>query len=159
MRTVHVTDPARIEWAVRVVWAPRHRALFRRIGAWRRNKKSDSNWDFPDPGGGFGGDGCGTEILFFLLFILALVLAWWLVIPLLLLLLDGLIVFFLLLIGLGARILLRRPWTVEATSAAATHSVEITGWKRALRARDGIANGIKTGGAAAWPSLVLRRWD
>jgi hypothetical protein len=163
VRTVRVTDPSRVEWAVRVVWAPRHRALFRRIGAWRKRKRSDdgrsSRWDGPDL------FDVPADDFFFWIFValLALLVAglllWWVVIPLLLLLLDGLIVFVLLLAGLGARILIRRPWTVEAESGGYTGEVEITGWRRALRARDGIANGLRTGGAAAWPSLQLRRWD
>jgi hypothetical protein len=162
VRTVRVTDPSRVEWAVRVVWAPRHRALFRRIGAWRRNRDRTG----VDPGvlDAFdfvpGGDGsCATVLVVLFAVVLALLLLWWVVIPLLLLLLDVLILAILLLVGLGARVLVRRPWTVEAESEGYAGEVEITGWRRALRARDGIANGLRTGGAAAWPSLQLRRWD
>lgn len=163
MRTVRVFDPSHTEWAVRVVWAPRHRALVRRIGAWRRRTEADAgsrsgggsgNWfDFP------------ADDFFFWIFVavlailVAALLLWWVVIPLLLLLLDGLIVFLLLLVGVSARLVLRRPWTVEAAGEGYTHAVEVIGWRRALRARDGIANGLQTGGAAAWPSLSRREWD
>lgn len=161
MRTVRVTDPSRVEWAVRVVWAPRHRALVRRIGAWRRNKRKgkDRDWWDPDLSMLPGDDIFFWVVLAILVLVAGVLLLWWVVIPLLLLLLDVLIVLVLLLIGLAARILVRRPWTVEATSAAATHQLEVAGWRRALRARDGIARGLKSGGAAAWPSLALRRWD
>lgn len=163
MRTVRVTDPSRIEWEVRVVWAPRHRALFRRIGAWRRERRKDDggdgSWaDLFDLSGGEDG-----WVVVFLLAVFAVILlgllAWWVLIPLLLLLLDALILFVLLLAGLAARVFVRRPWTVEATCADATRQIEVAGWRRALRARDGIANGLTTGGGAAWPSLALRRWD
>lgn len=156
-------DSTHTEWAVRVVWAPRHRALVRRIGAWRRRTRDEEKRS------GSGGSGSWLDFpaddLFFWIFLAVLailaagLLLWWVVIPLLLLLLDILIVFVLLLLGLAARILIRRPWTVEAESASETHSVEVIGWRRALRARDGIANGLKTGGAAAWPSLSRREWD
>jgi len=162
VRTVKVTDPSRVEWAVRVVWAPRHRALFRRIGAWRKRKRgneSKSRWDGPDLSWLPADDIFFWVVVALLAILIGVLLLWWVVIPLLLLVLDGLIVFILVLVGISARVLLRRPWTVEAESASATRQIEITGWRRALRARDGIALGLKTGGAGAWPSLALRQWD
>lgn len=163
MRIVRVTDPSGVEWLVRVEWAPRHRALVRHFGAWRRGRKKEdgSRWDWiPDWFPSFPGDDILGPI-FVALFVLvaSALLLWWVVLPLLFLLIDALVLLALFVLGLGVRILLRRPWTVQASAGEQVRSVQIAGWRRALRARDGIAAGLKSGGPAAWPSLALRRWD
>lgn len=141
-------------------WAPRHRAFFRRFGAWRRRKKEDSRWDWIPDIPDFGGDNIiGAILLGLFAAIVAVLFLWWVVLPLLFLVIDALILLVLLVFGLGVRILLRRPWTVQARAGEHLRELEVTGWRRALRARDGMAAGLQTGGAPAWPSLALRRWD
>lgn len=158
---MRVTDPSGLEWAVRVEWAPRHRALFLRFGAWRRgtSKKNSSRWDWVPDFPVLGDDPISAVIGLVFVLIFLVVLIWLLVVPLLFLLIDAVIVLALLLLGLAVRVVFRRPWTVLATAGPHTHELQVTGWKRALRTRDGIAAGLQTGGAAAWPSLALRRWE
>jgi hypothetical protein len=164
VRTVTVIDPAHVTWDVRVVWAPRHRALVRRIGGWRKRKDRDgpgssdsgSGWDLPTM---WGDDFLFWIFVALLAVVVAALLLWWVVIPLLLLVLDGLIVFVLLVLGIGGRILVRRPWTVEASSPGETHQLKVVGWRRALRARDGVAEGLRMRGPASWPTLTAEQWD
>lgn len=106
-------------------------------------------------GGGGGGGGLGnldfgeaTLVIVGLLlaFILAAVLFWWLLLPLLLLLLDIVVVVILLLVAIVARVLFRRPWTVEARSAAGESvTAEVVGWRAALRRRDELADELRRG--------------
>lgn len=165
VRAIRVTDPSGVDWLVRVEWAPRHRALVRRVGAWRRGTRggrkkkgaSSSRWDwFPDIPAD---DILGPIFLALFVLLAAVLLLWWVVLPLLFLLVDALVLLVMLVLGLGVRVLLRRPWTVQATAGEHVRSVEIVGWRRAVRARDGIAAGLHTGGAAAWPALALRHWS
>jgi hypothetical protein len=94
---------------------------------------------------GFFDDPIGAVALV-LAWLLVLVLFWWLALPLLLLVLDVLVLVPLLLLGGLVKVLLRRPWRVEAVRpgpgrAGARHTVRdevaVAGWRRALRARDG----------------------
>ncbi len=158
MRTVRVTDPSRTEWTVCVRWRPRHEALFRRFGGWRRKKKRNAA-DELDPTSGFDLLGPVDSLTALVVLVVALAVFWWVALPLMLLLLDAVFVLIVVLIGMVVRVALRRPWLVDAVSAEQSFELPVIGWKRALRARDGIAGGLKSGGAAAWPSLDLRRWD
>jgi hypothetical protein len=145
VRSVQVTAPGDVPWTVRVVWMPRWRALATRFGGWRRRRKSDD--DLGDPadiagrvvdaastarpgsggsadagdGGGGGdfdlGDALIVIAVLFVVFIAAAALFWWVLLPVLLVLLDLLLVLILLLVAIVARVLFRRPWTVEAVSA------------------------------------------
>ncbi|MFI5890337.1 hypothetical protein ACIA5D_09475 [Actinoplanes sp. NPDC051513] len=164
MRTVGVTAPSGAAWRVRVVWAPRWRALARRFGGWR-SKRSGNSGDVVDGalqvggdvstsggggGGGGGGFSLGDEIaaivVIFIAFVLAAALFWWVLLPLLLLVLDVLIVLLLLAASVVARVLLRRPWTVEATAAGNPRITEqVVGWRAALRRRDEIADALSRG--------------
>ncbi|WP_433361725.1 hypothetical protein ACQPZX_29030 [Actinoplanes sp. CA-142083] len=164
MRTVGVTSPTGTAWSVRVVWAPRWRILARRFGGWR-SKRTETPGDVVDgtmqvasnvpPSGGGGGGGGGffsldnelAVIAFILIgFVLAAVLFWWVLLPLLLLVLDGMIVLLLLAVSVVARVLFRRPWTVEATAPGETLiAQEVVGWRAALRRRDEIADALARG--------------
>lgn len=99
VRVVRVTDLQGVQWQVSVCWRPRHRALVRRIGGWRRDKRKDrdngldnldpfSGIDAPDAGG------CVEDIAIGFAIVVAVIVSvgvfWWGVLPLLLLLLDGL---------------------------------------------------------------------
>lgn len=166
MRTVTVTDPAGVAWQVRVRWRPRHRALWRRFGGWRRGGRRH-DVDIPDPTGAIDGGFNIPDIVDDLLVGVALVVAlvvlgavfWWVLIPFLLFLLDVVFVVLLLVLGIGARVLLRRPWSVDATSPTTERALSVVGWRRALRARDGIAAALSAHGEAAWSALEARTWD
>jgi hypothetical protein len=150
MRTAAAVSPAGVEWSVRVVWEPRWRALARRFGGWRRRRGKGGgpelpNLDLPNIGG-LDGDGCLVMIGVVLAAIVAALLFWWLLLPLLLLFVDLLVILVLLVAGIAARVLFRRPWTVQASaSTGETLSVNVVGWRRALRRRDEIAEQLRHG--------------
>jgi hypothetical protein len=169
MRTLEVTTPEGRAWEVRVAWQPRWRALARRFGGWRRKSRAEREWrEFG--GGGIGGGrsrgrgGGGWDIVpdfdadFFaaVAVIIGLIvfglLFWFVLLPVLLLFLDAVVVILLLLIAIPARILFRRPWTVEATSPNAEDpemqdwfATDVVGWRRALETRDEIAQKLASG--------------
>jgi Zn-dependent protease with chaperone function len=148
---VAAVSPAGVEWSVRVVWEPRWRALARRFGGWRRRRKdaggSGGGWDLPFPDvNGLDGDGCLVAIGVVLAIIVFGLLFWWLLLPLLLLFLDLVAVVLLLVIGIVARVLFRRPWIVQATAITGeTVTVNVVGWRRALRRRDELAEQLRHG--------------
>ncbi|WP_117211982.1 hypothetical protein [Allorhizocola rhizosphaerae] len=151
MRTVNVTTPEGRGWAVRVVWQPRWRALARQFGGWRRKRRS-SGW-----GDGVGDfvPAFGDDILAVIAVIVGMVLFgvlfWFVLLPLVLLIVDVLVVVLLMLLAIPARVLLRRPWTVEAASAdpdgdtESWFAADVVGWRRALDTRDDIAQKLASG--------------
>jgi len=83
------------------------------------------------------------------------VLFWFVLLPLLLVLLDFLVVVVLAL-AIPARVLLRRPWTIEAVPATEEghdnrFSTQVVGWRRARRVRDEIVQKLRDG----YPSPVV----
>ncbi|WP_344130269.1 hypothetical protein [Luedemannella flava] len=168
MRTIEATVPGGDTWAVRVAWLPRWRALARRFGGWRRRRREDGGFDVngadagdlvnavPSGGGGSGGGGLGSlgdELLIiavvFIGIIAAIALFWWVLLPLLLLLVDIVVVILLAVVAAVARVLFRRPWTVEASRAVGDveeyFATDVVGWKAALRTRDEIADKLRAG--------------
>lgn len=149
MRTAAAVSPAGVEWSVRVVWEPRWRALARRTGGWRRRRGKGGGPDLPDLpwlSALDGPEGCLVGIVAWLAVIVGGLLFWWLLLPLLLLFLDLLVIVILLAIGVVARVLFRRPWTVRANaSTGETVTVNVVGWRRALRRRDELAEQLRHG--------------
>jgi hypothetical protein len=163
VRTVSVTAPEGTPWNVCVVWAPRWRALARRFGGWRAKRTGRSSdaaegalqvgGDISSSGGGGGGGGgldLGDELaaiaIILVAFVAGVALFWWVLLPLLLLILDVVIVLILLAASIVARVLLRRPWTVEATAPGHDRlTTQVVGWRAALRRRDEIAHSLRHG--------------
>jgi hypothetical protein len=159
VRTVCVTAPEGTPWNVRVVWAPRWRALARRFGGWRSKRSGGSGdaldnalqvGDLPTSGRGGGGLDLGDEIaaiaIILVAFVLGVALFWWVLLPLLLVMLDIVIVLILLAMSIVARVLFRRPWTVEATAPGQGRITNhVVGWRAALRRRDEIADSLRHG--------------
>ena len=162
MRTVQVEAIDGTRWTVRVVWEPRWRFLARRFGGWRRNRRDTDVSDALEggaqfanavPGGGGGGGGdfdLGDAVVVIVVacfaFIAAAALFWWVLLPLLLIVLDLAIVLILLVLAVAGRVLLRRPWTVQAqASDGRRFTVDVVGWRAALAQRDEIANGLRLG--------------
>ena len=161
MRTVSVTAPEGTPWNIRVVWAPRWRALARRFGGWRAKRTGGSgdvvggalraSGDVQTSGGdGGGGLDLGDEIAAIVIalvaFLVGVALFWWVLLPLLLVMLDVVIVLILLAASIVARVLFRRPWTVEATAPGHNRlSTHVVGWRAALRRRDEIADSLRHG--------------
>ncbi|MEV0719329.1 hypothetical protein [Asanoa sp. NPDC050611] len=160
-----MTAPDDTRWTVRVVWAPRWRALARRFGGWRRRRKNrhaDSGdvvdgalkiGDAATSGSGGGraggfdlGDAIVVLVLVFLAIIAAAALFWWVLLPLLLVAIDLMIVLVLLVVTVVGRVLFRRPWTVEATAGNGERVIaEVVGWRAALRTRDEVAELLRRG--------------
>jgi hypothetical protein len=151
VRTITVVTPDGTTWQVRVVWLPRWRALARRFGGWRRRRREGreekSGWDLPDVG-------ASDELLVVVAVVVGMVvfglLFWFLLLPLLLLALDILVVLMLLVLAIPARVLLRRPWSVEAVEISSGHPgqqfhTQVVGWRRALAVRDEIARQLQKG--------------
>ena len=159
MRTVSVTAPEGTPWNVRVVWAPRWRALARRFGGWRA-KRTGRSGDVVDGALQVGGDiptsawrrrlDLGDEIAAIVFIVVAFVLGvglfWWVLLPLVLVLLDVVIVVILLAVSILARVLFRRPWIVEATAPGHDRlTTSVVGWRAALLRRDEIADSLRRG--------------
>jgi hypothetical protein len=176
VRKITATTPDGTAWTVRVVWQPRWKALARRFGGWRRKRRDSSSLldgvDVPTGGGGGGHHGGGgvldslfDDIVIAIVVIIGLVVAgalfWWVLLPLLLLALDAIVVVVLLALAIPARVLLRRPWTVEAVRRAAGggewFATEVVGWREALRTRDEIADKIRLGYPAPVVGSLQRR--
>jgi len=169
MRTVAVTAPDGTEWAVRVAWEPRWPLLVRRFGGWRdrrREKKRGSGGDIDLGEAATGAANVGFEmpddLVAALLVIVGLIVFglvfWFLLLPLLLLLFDVVVLLVLFAVATGARVLFRRPWTVEAvpatkgtmttgptTKGKRTRKRHVIGWRAALRTRDALAEHLRTG--------------
>jgi hypothetical protein len=139
------------------VWAPRWRALARRFGGWRAKRTGRSGdvvdgalqvgGEVPASGGGFDlGDEIAAIVLIVVVFVLGVGLFRWVLLPLVLVLLDVVIVVILLAVSVMARVLFRRPWTVEATAPGHDRlTTSVVGWRAALRRRDEIADSLRRG--------------
>ncbi len=166
MRTVTVQARDGEQWQVRVQWLPRWRFLARRFGGWRRSRKQDritagdvANGIPDGPSGGHGGGGffdsladdIAIAITVIVLFVVFGLVFWFVLLPVLLLVVDLLAVVVLCVVAGVARVLFRRPWTVEAQSAHPVTGAErrftaaVVGWRAALRTRDEIADKLRQG--------------
>jgi hypothetical protein len=112
-----VTTPSGHVWRVRRVWAPRLGGeslwdRFRRRTRVSRRVASEAG-DVPDPG-------CAADLLDDVIAIVVIVVVVLFVllvaVPLLVAILDVVLLALLTVLGIGARIVFRRPWVVEARS-------------------------------------------
>jgi hypothetical protein len=167
-RTQTVTSPDGVAWQLSIRWRPRWRALARRFGGWRdkrqgrRDVLDAADW-VPDPtnfldadcghGGGGGGwfdfdfaDDLIGAVVAVVTLVAAGLLFWWLVLPALLLLLDVIIVAALTVVGVLARGVLHRPWTIQATAQDGRRfTKQVVGWRNAQTAIADDARRIRTG--------------
>jgi len=112
------------------------------------------------PGGHGGGGGGGWDldgldegfaiVLAVVVALVAVVVAaaafWWVVLPLLAVVVDAAVVVVLGVVGLVARVVLRRPWTVQATSSRGDRFTrKVVGWRHALRERDEMVSALRNG--------------
>jgi hypothetical protein len=73
-------------------------------------------------------------------------LFYWVALPLLLVIVDLAVVIVLVVVTVVARVLLLRPWTVQASAdVGPSFAVEVRGWRAALRRRDEIADHLRRG--------------
>jgi hypothetical protein len=155
MRTVRVSAADGAEWRVCIVWRPRWTALAGRLRAWRRNRRDRRRGGVDVTDSVISGvlDSAADNLLAGILAGLAVVafavLFGWLLLPLLLLAVDAVVVAILLALAIPARVLLRRPWTVEAVAGSGAaeewFATQVVGWREALRTRDEIADKLRAG--------------
>ncbi|MCU1485813.1 MAG: hypothetical protein JWN67_2559 [Actinomycetia bacterium] len=138
---MQVRDPEGRDWMVRRQWLPRHENVGTRILRERRERRaqrrsdrerrrsadpSTTRWfdwfDVPS-------DGVGLAIVGVVAVVLLLLWGW----PLLLALLDVLFVLLLAVCSVVARLVLRRPWLIEATSGEARLTRQAVGWRASGR--------------------------
>lgn len=127
MKTVTAVD-GRV-WRVRRRWLPRHHGLARRWLERRRVKRGLSPdaswWDVAVLPG-------DLDDFFWLAVIVAgIALLFFFGVPLVLAIVDLVIVLLLVVVGVLARVVLRRPWTVEATGGDHVIERQVVGWRRA----------------------------
>jgi hypothetical protein len=150
MRAARVVDaPDGRRWSVRRRWLPRmgaetvwgrfhrrFRQAMRRVG-----DAADA-----DPGCL---DVLGEGLVAAVLVIIGLLLLVFVVLPLLIAIVDVLIVVLLGLLSIVARVLLRRPWTVEATAATTDGSEplvwKVVGWRASGDKVDEVADALVAG--------------
>jgi hypothetical protein len=139
MSESEVVDPAGNRWVVRRRWTPRWTRVdvgkrFRKFHRRERSRPKDGPsrwWDFLDIPVDFDG------IVVVLAIVAILLLLWFAVIPLLLIVIDVILVVLLFIVGLLARVFLRRPWIIVATrDDGAEVQREVVGWRAS---RDEIA--------------------
>jgi hypothetical protein len=111
-------------WRVRRRWLPRHESFVHRwIDRRRRSDGDGSRW-WPL-------DVLELEATFWLLLIgLVVGTLVFFGIPLVLAVVDAVLLLILVVGGVVARVLLRRPWTVEAESGDRVITRQVVGWKR-----------------------------
>lgn len=130
---------------MRRLWAPRLQgetlwARFRRRMRGVR-RRSDDVGDVA---------GCGVDLLDDLLVVAVVVVVGlflvFFAVPLLVAVLDVVLVALLTVLGLAARVLLRRPWTVEATGPDGLRRTwRVVGWRNAAGVVDQVANDLAHG--------------
>ena len=119
-------------------------------------RHSGGGVDLPSGGHGGGGgwfDDFGDDvgiIAAILLALLAVIVVaaafWWVVLPLLAVLIDATLLVVLFLLGLVARVVFRRPWTIRAVSARGDRFTrKVVGWRNALRQRDDMVSALSNG--------------
>jgi hypothetical protein len=104
------------------------------------------------PSDGDGGwlDGDFEGLLVVGLFVVVGLAVWFLAIPLVLVLVDAATLAVLVIGSILVRLLLRRPWTVEATSSTGHRLTRpVVGYRNALRIRDEAAAGLRRGALTA----------
>jgi hypothetical protein len=131
-------------WRVRIRWlprAPRWVGWGFRGRAPRRERDATSSssegWDFWDVTGI--GEGCVDDLFVALALFVILVVAWFVVLPALVFALDVLLVIVIAAAAVAARVLLRRPWVLDAESRGQRYEWLVIGWRASRQAVDRIA--------------------
>lgn len=143
MGAVCVTSPTGVTWTVRRRWLP-HREGIGPRARWRRHReRGGSDWASGIDALDFGSDLAGIAIVLGLIvLILVLLFFGW---PLVLI---GIDLAWLLLVGIFGtigRVVLRRPWRVEARSDGERRDWFVQGLRQSGRHRDEIARQLRHG--------------
>lgn len=136
-----VSSPDGNRWYVRRVWLP-----------WRPKWRGKKDLDMPNAADGLdAASGCAPEGLDDVLVIVGIVIAVLLMIffvwPLLIALVEIVLLVLLVLLGVLARVVLRRPWIVEATPATGQGRFrwKVVGWRRSGEVVDQVADQLAAG--------------
>lgn len=144
-------------WYVRRRWAPRHLGKetigdrFRKRSKKVRERSGDLA-DIPDPG--CAGD-IGEAIGVFVILVVVIVFLVFFGIPFLIALGELLLIVLLAVLGALAKVLFRRPWTVDAVSPDGDHHTwSVVGWGASATARQFVADRLAATGSVPSPEEV-----
>lgn len=148
MAATRVTAPGGAEWVVRRQWTPRTTQLARRLWSSvvhrrrrRRERGEDPAW--PEWVEGIGW--IPSELGWLFVVILAAVVAV-LVFGVVAVVIDVVVAAVLVLAGVIARVVFRRPWTVEALPDRGERLTRsVVGWGASIRARDELVADLADG--------------
>jgi hypothetical protein len=134
-----VTAPDGSEWTVGIRWLPRRPKWWSWGFGWkRRPRRTPSDWsdgfDVLDEGG-----------IIVLVVLVAVLFAWFFVFPVLVFVLALLLLLLIAGVAVAARVLLRRPWTVRATSGDEELTWPVVGWHASLDRVDHVAARLQRG--------------
>jgi hypothetical protein len=144
-----VTSADGTVWQVGFRWLPRS-PRWPGVGfrQWRKRKEKsrDSNLgDWFD----LGMPDSLTALIVIVLCVAAVVLAWLFVFPALFFVFDILLLLVIAGLGILARVVLRRPWIIEAKSSEGRYDWGVVGWRAAKRGVDQVALWLRNGGSPA----------
>jgi hypothetical protein len=142
---MRVRAPDGKTWVVRRRWMPKRPRLRRRVRA--NDVIQSSNWDIPDLGGieELGPLGIVVGIVGALLFVLVVSTV---LIPFLALTIELILVIILFGAGLIGRLLLGRPWRIEATTSGPPEErreIEVAGLRESAQAARDLAKDLEAG--------------
>jgi hypothetical protein len=141
LTTRRVSTPDGVVWSVRRRWLP-HREGKGVVQRFRKHSKPNAG-DFADLplGIGDGAAGLVVALVIGIALVLLLVFGW----PVILLGIDLVWLLLVGVLGVIGRIVLRRPWRVEAVSRTERRSWFVKGYRAAGRERDEIARRFQHG--------------
>jgi hypothetical protein len=144
-----VVTPTGEAWRVGRCWLPKQRVHWRGPGRVRRTS-SDPR---PRSGGGswlnaldvFDGDNPLAALGFVIGTIVFAALVWFFLVPLLLVLLDVTVLVVLTAAGVAARVVLHRPWEIEAVGPNERLTWQVVGWQRSRLALGAVTQRLARG--------------
>lgn len=146
-----VTTPAGECWRVGRRWLPRRAVRWKAPKAPRRRRggrdahRRGSALDWFDGFQIFDADNPLGGLLFLLGVVVFVAVLWFFVVPLLLVLIDVAVLGALAVAGILARVVLRRPWEVEAVGPTSRLTWRVAGWSRSGRAVAAISERLARG--------------
>jgi hypothetical protein len=145
-----IETPEGLTWVVRRRWLPK------RSIRWRRLRRTKDGTDASDALGLLEAFDGIEAIAVIVGVIVAVLLAIFFLIPLLLIVFDVLVILLLFVLGTAARVVLHRPWEIEAVGPRDEQlSWKVVGWNRSRRTIRAIADILGQGEAltASSPGL------
>jgi hypothetical protein len=145
-----VLAPDGARWRVRRRWLGG-----RSLPRWRGMRGGDVGDSVLDLFGSLGGDNILGTIAFVAALAAAVALLVFFLLPLAILLVELLVFLLLVALGIAARVLLRRPWLLEADDGVMTRRWVVSGWRASQEALAEIAAALERGDAQVLPSAAV----